>query len=323
METYNYSNINNVEWYDGFFQDVESSSLLSGCSVELQSYKNGEAVFQSQVSLSESQSAELTSLVNKWNTGSYQSMLDGYEVKIYDYIHQAQGEYVHDAHSHYEPPFEIDFRTGVDVSGSGRFEHSKILKKGDFGDFSEKDYFSTVTIDSASNKPVLSDMVLKRLYDYEYHHADRWVKKTETICWYKKDETVHPKTKKVVHYFDGQKYMRFMVEKRSEIIEFLKTWAEQSMGFNALYNSSSSLYQNSFADLDTKGKLFLGDFDDSIRKFIDGQPQTVTGSFVYNLTHDTGSHHWINDPVTPTVPNGNPSETMRELMISESMYPMS
>jgi hypothetical protein len=241
-----------------------------------------------------------------------------YEIKIYDYMDDSQHNL-----DITTPPKDHDWRVEVNVPQTGRFEHSKTLSKGDHGDFSSKTYYSTVTIDTGSNKPILSDVVLKRDFNYEYHHAQRWIKKTETVSWYKKDDTAHDDTKTIVHYFDGQKYMNYMVEKRTEIIEFLKTWVEQSMGYNALYNSSSSLYQNPFSELDTKGKTFLGDFDGSIRKFIDGQPQTETGSFVYNLTHDTGSHHWVNDPVTPTVPNGNPNETIRELMISESLYPMS
>lgn len=243
----------------------------------------------------------------------YDSNIDN-EIKIYDYCELEQTS---------SPPFNLNFRSGVNVSGSGRFEHSKVLKKGDHGDYQSKVYYSNVTVDTSSLQPILSNPILCRDFSYEYHHDKRWVKKTETIHWHKRNDTMHDETKTVVHYFEGQKYMNYMVEKRGEIIDFLKNWVEQSLGFNAFYNPSSSLYGKTFSELDSEGKTFLGEFEGSIASFIDGGSQEATGSFVYKLQHDTGSFAWLGDPVTPTIPGGDPTEKIYQFMVSESLFPMS
>jgi hypothetical protein len=263
-------------------------------------------------------------VVNEDNTVTTMSLADRTKilddavtgsVKIYDHTSLT-------SFNAYKPPVNLDFRSGINVKDHGRLEHEKVLTKGDFGDYSSKVYYAKVDTTS-SGVPVLTDPVLRRDYMYEYHHSNRWVKKCETIAWYKRDDTTHDTKKNICHHFAGQKYMHFMVEKRGEIIEFLKMWVEQSMGYNAFYNPSSSLYTSSFAELDSKGKSFLGDFGSSISSFVDGGTQDVTGSFTYRLTNDTGSHVWLGDPVTPTIPGGDPTEKIWQFMVSESKYPMS
>ena len=313
METHSYQNINTVDWLDGFLIDYSQSDKFNGSSIYLHSLFGTDMILSSSIVFNESQSIELDSLVTKWNTSSYQNLIDGYKLKIWDHA-TTKTKFIDE----FTPPIDLDFRVEI----NGRFEHDKILVKGDHGDYSSKVYYSMVDTTS-SNKPILLDPVIRRDYTYEYHHSDRWVKKCETISWYFSDESLHPTTKDICYYFEGQKYMNYMVEKRVEIINFLKTWVEQSLGYNAYYNPSSSLYGNSFSQLDTTGKSFLADFNTSIRVFIDGGHQDQTGSFTYRLMNDTGSHVWLGDPTTPTIPNGNGTDTIAQFMVSESLFPVS
>jgi hypothetical protein len=226
------------------------------------------------------------------------------EVKVWDYMD--------DVEDIYTPPMNEDMRVKVNVPGQGRLEYVKTLRKGDYGDYSAKVYYS----DGATK----SNAVIRRDFTYAYNHAVRQVIKDDIWGWYKKDNTVHEDTKLVKSWFEGTKYMKFMEQKRHEIILFLKYWVEQSMGYN-VSNTGSPLHNWTFSQLDAEGKRFLKDYDAVISAFIDGANQDEAGSFKQNLIAET-DFTWLNDPVVPTVPNGDLTETIKDLMLMELTVPM-
>ena len=202
----------------------------------------------------------------------------------------------------YDPPIDFDF-------GLLDLEKKKNLQVGDHGDIPIIEYYKSY--DPITN--TYSDLVTSRNYTFQYNTSPRlYIVVDEVVKWFREDGTVHPLTKTIKRTYTEQRWTTWLVNKRTQIVEFLKHWVMTSMFATA---PNGGLPTDSSAIMATGASWFSG-----IDSLINSYKETYAVTELINaLNADTTA--WLdNVPPTGLVPGLPAGKTIRELMTDEVLY---
>jgi len=137
-------------------------------------------------------------------------------------------DYVDDAHmsgyGHLEAPIAIDFTVLPNR------EFHKVTTNVWKGDILEQIFYAEFDEQTQAH----STPVVRRSYSISYNPAALLIHVTETLAWYRRDGSLHPTTKTMHRYYNGQRYWVWWQGKREQTIEWLRHNVAMAMIANLL-----------------------------------------------------------------------------------------
>ena len=202
------------------------------------------------------------------------------------------------------PPLDHDF-------GLDDLEKRKVLNAGDHGDVKLIEYYGS--FDPATD--TYTDLVVDRKFTITYD-PNMWIKVVETITWYREDGTPHPVTKAITRTYKGKRWVKWLRNKRKEILNWLKYWVMTAMFQTAptggLPGPASSTFVQDTMDM---GAQWFASHSKAIQDYI----ETYNKQVVTDITNDTTA--WL-DNVVPNglVPGLASGKTIRQMITDELVY---
>lgn len=198
------------------------------------------------------------------------------------------------------PPLDFDF-------GLLNMEKEKVQTAGSHGDISQMNYY-----DSFDPATGYGNLVVRRDFSFQYISVPIFhIIVTETITWFRNDGTAHPTTKVITRTYAGQRWTRWLVSKRDQIIDWCKHWAMTAMFVTA---PSGGLPADPGAIMATGASWFT-----SHENAVSGYLATYDTTLVADVNADSTA--WL-DNVIPdgVVPGLASGKTIRELITDELVY---